>query len=65
MDPASNFLMSAFMFPFISYKQAFKALSHFGNMQKKGADPFHVVADPDKDSEAIALAAAQAKKWRS
>lgn len=53
------------MFPFISYKQAFKALSHFGNMQKKGADPFHVVADPDKDSEAIALAAAQAKKWRS
>lgn len=64
MDPASNFLMSAFMFPFISYKQAFKALSHLG-ICKKGADPFHVAADPDKDSEAISLAAAQAKKWRS
>ena len=52
------------MFPFISYKQAFKALSHLG-ICKKGADPFHVAADPDKDSEAIALAAAQAKKWCS
>ena len=51
------------MFPFhIIQNKRLKRIAIFGEYAEKGADPFHVAADPDKDSEAISLAAAQAKK---